>query len=124
MRDGLVEAIRQQQSVWQTRERIVCRDVLQLRVRLLELLVMASGLRLQVRVVHQQDRRDRQQRKRKDTHCRCEPDAVHADRAGAERVAAEAGRGHARVMHAADGESHDERRTCPGNRHLPGAPRP
>ncbi len=58
--NGLFESVREQQAVRQAGQRVVRGDVLQLRVGLLELLVVTTSLGLEVSVVHEEDRGDRQ----------------------------------------------------------------
>ncbi len=104
------------------------RDVLQLRIDLLELLVgflqlfvVAARLRLQMGIVDEQNRGDRED-------CECD----HGDRDGKPAVVGGGGaravgaggesRGrHAGVVHSTDGQPHHDRGTETSESHLPGA---
>ncbi len=119
VRDGLFEAIREQQTVGQSGQGVMRGDVLQLRIGLFELLVVAAGFGFQMRVVHQQNRGDRQHRKRQNADRGRQPEAVQPCCACAVRAGAEAGGRHSGVVHTADRQSHDECGAYARDRHLP-----
>ena len=94
--------------------------VLQLRVGFLELRVVFTSPGIQVRVIDEQNGRDREHGDGRHRDRERQPALVRRSRTGAERPRREAGRRHARVVHAADGKAHDECRADAGDPHDPG----
>jgi hypothetical protein len=82
------------------------------RVHLLQPLRVLPRLRQQVRVVHRGDERQSQHAERDEADGAREPVVVERGAAETVRAHREPGRGHRRVVHAADRETHDDRGTA------------
>ncbi len=94
---------------------------LQLLVGFLQLLVVPARLRLEMAIVDEQDRGDRQHGQRNHGDGDRKPAVVRGGGAGAVGASGKAGCSHAGVVHSADGKSHHDRCAETGEPHLPGA---
>ncbi len=86
------------------------RQLHELAIGFLQRIGQYRGARLQARVEHRNDQRDRQDSKRHDDDQQCQPVGIHTVRSAAETALRKACRRHPRVMHARDRQAHDQRR--------------
>ena len=112
--DFLAQAIHEEAAIGQPGERVVRRLMLQPRIDLLEVACMMLCTRLQMRIVDDRDQRDHQQRQCKGADTHGEPGLIQPHAAHAVGSRGKARCRHARVMHAADGQPHDDGRRDPG----------
>ena len=109
--DSLVEAVFEQQSIGQARQRIVQRKISQLLVRVVQRARQHRGALLQAAVEQRHHDRKAKDRKAAGADQAREPVLRYAaaERRSADRADRESRRGHAGVVHADDRKAHHER---------------